>query len=203
MKKKTKQRLKKIAVISMIVVIALPLFSGFMQYRKPVSQSDLTLNQKQIESMMSVQDETKNERFEPVPNIKGDYKVTKVHDGATLSVMWGDEESQVKLIGIKIPERVEEKALAFLKKELEEIDMVSLEFDKDKKDKDGNLLAYAYLPDNIYTSLNIKLLEKGYAQLDTESENVKYIEDLKGAQKFAKEKNIGCWEEKEIEVKDK
>lgn len=198
MKKKIKQRLKKVMIGSMLIAISLPLFSGFMPQE---DQGGLVADPKIMQALLeSQQDQPADEEMPVLPNIEGDYKVMDVADGTSLTVMWGDEEATVKLIGVDVPQDMQKDAAAFLKAELEGTDMVSLEFDVKDKDEEGNLLAYVYLPDDVYTSLNSKLLVNGCARLAEESENERYIEDLRGAQQQARESKVGLWaDEKEKE----
>src|SRR3989338_3980649 len=70
--------------------------------------------------------------------------------------------------------------------------MVRLEFDVEKRDKYGRLLAYVYLEDG--TFLNAKIIEEGYAQVMTIPPNVKYAGYFLKLQKEAREKIKGLWE---------
>ena len=193
MKRKTKRRFKKAAVGLMLVAISLPLFSGFMPQEQTTS-----VDPRILESMLNSSAEEENiEKEEPVPNMEGYYQLNKVLDGNSLSVMWGDEEKTVTLLGVTVPKEMEEKAKALLQKTLSETDMIGLEFDENDKDADGNLLAYAYHPDDIHTTLNSELLANGYAKLKNENKGLKYIEDLRSAEKMARTKQLGCWAPKE------
>lgn len=72
--------------------------------------------------------------------------------------------------------------------------VVRLEFDVQKRDKYGRLLAYVWLPDG--RMLNEVLLEEGYAVLLTIPPNVKYVERFREAQRRAREAGKGLWGEK-------
>lgn len=189
MKRKTKKRLKKVAVSIMLIAISLPLFSGFVPQKQTAS-----IDPQILEAMLnSSKKEETIEKEEPVPNMEGYYLLNKVLDGSSLSVMWGDEEKTVKLIGVTVPKEMEKKAKALLQKILSETDMIGLEFDENEKDADGKLLAYAYHPDDIHTTLNSELLANGYAKLEKENKELKYIEDLRSAERIARTKQLGCW----------
>jgi len=71
---------------------------------------------------------------------------------------------------------------------------VKLEFDVQKRDRYGRLLAYVYLPDG--RMLNEVLLEEGYAMLLTIPPNVKYVERFRKAQRKAVEGKRGLWNER-------
>lgn len=192
MRRKTKRHIKKIAVGAMLIAISLPLFSGFLPQEKST-----TIDPALLEAMLESQDEKgKSEKEEPVPNLEGYYKLNSVLDGKTVSVSWGDEQKNVELIGVTVPKEQEKKAKALLQKKLSQIDLIGLEFDETKESEDGVLKAYIYHPEDIHTTLNSELLANGYAKLQEKIE-LKYIEDLRSAEREAKEKRLGCWASEE------
>lgn len=135
--------------------------------------------------------------------------VTKVIDGDTVEL---ENKERVRFIGIDTPEIWEsdklERDIKRTKKDKETIirmgkaaslftkslvggKRVRLEFDVEKKDRYGRLLAYVYLPDG--KMLNAELLREGYAQIYTFPPNVKYIEMFRKLQEEAREQNRGLW----------
>jgi len=75
---------------------------------------------------------------------------------------------------------------------------VKLEFDVQKRDRYGRILAYVYLPDG--RMLNEVLLKEGYAMLLTIPPNVKYEYKFKKAYREAVSKKKGLWSQiQEIE----
>jgi micrococcal nuclease len=136
-------------------------------------------------------------------------KVIRVIDGDTIKI---EDGSLVRLIGIDTPEYYESNKLfrdarrlkqdiatikkmgamsyAFTKQMLQD-KYVRLEFDIEKYDKYGRLLAYVFLPDG--TFVNGKIIEKGYACVYTIPPNVKYAALLNRLQQEAREKNAGLW----------
>lgn len=187
MKRKTKKKLKMVVVWSLLVVMMLSLLTGLIPRQSETVTTDPKLMQAFLDSQNPADEE------EILPNIEGNYIVNEVVDGSSLSIMWGDEERTVKLIGVDVPRDMEKKAVALLKNELPEESMVSLEFDVLSEDEDGNLLAYIYRPEDVYTSLNSKLIVEGLAKVNDDSENTKYIEDLRSAENVARENEVGCW----------
>jgi len=135
--------------------------------------------------------------------------VNRVVDGDTLQLASGE---RVRLIGIDTPELHEsgklerdsqrsgqdkkaiqqlgELAYEFTRK-LVEGKQVRLEFDAEKKDKYGRLLAYVYLPDG--TFVNAEIVKQGYASLMTIPPNVKYSDSLLKLYKEARENKRGLW----------
>jgi micrococcal nuclease len=74
---------------------------------------------------------------------------------------------------------------------------VALEFDVERVDPYGRLLAYVWIPD--YSMFNEVLLKEGYAQMATFPPNVKYVERFQEAQREAREANRGLWAPSEVQ----
>lgn len=138
-----------------------------------------------------------------------DILVTRVVDGDTLKLENGE---RVRLIGIDTPEMHESsklykdsqrtnqdirtiqamgrKAYVFTK-DLVEGERVRLEFDVEKRDRYGRLLAYVFLKDG--TFINAEIVKEGYASLMTYPPNVKYVDEFKKLYREARENNRGLW----------
>ncbi|MFH1593177.1 MAG: thermonuclease family protein [Candidatus Omnitrophota bacterium] len=135
--------------------------------------------------------------------------ITRVVDGDTVEL---ENRERVRLIGIDTPEawfssKLERDAKRTKKdyktiitmgiaaskftRALAEKKIVRLEFDAEKKDRYGRLLAYVYLPDG--RMLNAELVKEGYAQVYTFPPNVKYVELFSKMQREARESNRGFW----------
>jgi micrococcal nuclease len=69
---------------------------------------------------------------------------------------------------------------------------VRLEFDVERHDKYGRILAYVYLVDD-GTFVNAKIIEEGYASLMTYPPNVKYADEFVKLYRQARENNLGLW----------
>jgi len=136
--------------------------------------------------------------------------VKRAVDGDTLVLENGE---RVRLIGIDTPELHESKKLyrdaqrsgedvktiqgmgkraAEFTKDLVEGKRVRLEFDVERKDKYGRLLAYVYLVDD-GAFVNAKIVEEGYASLMTYPPNVKYADEFVKLYREARENNRGLW----------
>ncbi|MCM8781042.1 MAG: thermonuclease family protein [Candidatus Omnitrophica bacterium] len=138
-----------------------------------------------------------------------DILVSRVIDGDTLMLESGQ---RVRLIGIDTPEmhdsdklyrdsqrtgqdirtikELGRRAWRFTK-DLTENKRVSLEFDVDKKDRYGRLLAYVYLKDG--TFVNAEIVRQGYASLLTIPPNVKYADLFLRLYQEARENKRGLW----------
>lgn len=127
------------------------------------------------------------------------YTVTRVVDGDTIKINYNSKEESVRLIGIDTPESVHpdasrnvfngEIASNYTKTLLEGKD-IELEFDTQKRDRYGRLLAYVYIDG---TMVNRLLLKEGYAQVSTYPPNVKYVDEFTKIQKSARENSKGLW----------
>jgi len=135
--------------------------------------------------------------------------VTRVIDGDTLKLANGQ---RVRLIGVDTPEVYESvklyrdaqrsgqdiAAIKALGKRSSKFtrDLVQgkagrLEFDVEKKDKYGRLLAYVYLEDG--TFVNAEIVRQGYASLMTYPPNVKYADLFLKLYQEARENKRGLW----------
>lgn len=128
-------------------------------------------------------------------------RVTKVIDGDTIILANGE---RIRYIGVDTPElrrkvrgrwMYEPRPFAEdsteFNRRLTEGKIVRLEFDVEKRDKYGRLLAYVYLENG--TFVNAELLKQGYAQLTTIPPNVKYVDLFVSLQREARQNNRGLW----------
>ncbi|MBN1526505.1 MAG: thermonuclease family protein [Candidatus Omnitrophica bacterium] len=137
--------------------------------------------------------------------------VQRAVDGDTLKLANGE---RVRLIGVDTPEVHEsvklyrdaskskqdvkairamgKKASEFTKK-LTEGKPVRLEFDVQKKDRYGRLLAYVYLENG--TFVNAEIIKQGYANVMTIPPNVKYQDLFLKLYREAREAKRGLWKE--------
>jgi micrococcal nuclease len=122
-------------------------------------------------------------------------KVKKVIDGDTLLLT---NREKVRLIGVDTPEtkhpqkpvqRFGKEAYLFTKRMVEG-KKVRLEFDWQKKDKYGRLLAYVYLSDD--TFLNAEIIKQGYGFAYTRFP-FKYLEEFRKYEREARENRRGLW----------
>jgi micrococcal nuclease len=121
-------------------------------------------------------------------------KVTRVIDGDTFET---DRGQKVRLIGVDAPETVHpSKPVEHFGKEASEYtrgmlegQTVRLEYDQQRIDKYGRVLAYVYL-DTIF--FNARLIQNGYAHAYTLFP-FKYLEDFRQYERTAREKGAGLW----------
>lgn len=138
-----------------------------------------------------------------------DILAKRVIDGDTIQLETGE---RVRLIGIDTPEMHESNKLyrdsqrtqqdistiqklgrrAYeFTRNLVEGKRVSLEFDIEKHDKYGRLLAYVYLKNG--TFVNAEIVRQGYASLMTIPPNVKYSDLFLKLYREARENRRGLW----------
>ncbi len=122
-------------------------------------------------------------------------KVKRVIDGDTLLLTNGEK---VRLIGVDTPEtkhpqkpvqRFGREAYLFTR-ELVEGKEARLEFDWQRRDKYGRLLAYVYLTDG--TFLNAEIIIQGYGFAYTRFP-FKYLEEFRKYEREARENGKGLW----------
>jgi micrococcal nuclease len=122
-------------------------------------------------------------------------EVIRVHDGDTVTLSYKGSKYRVRLIGIDAPELGQKPWGRISKNHLKEIlpDRIKIEMDVQSRDRYGRLLAY--LRDENGTLINQKMVEDGYAVLLTIPPNVKHVDELKEAQRKAREAGRGLWGE--------
>jgi micrococcal nuclease len=130
----------------------------------------------------------------PLP--EGMVRVVEVYDGDTIGVMVEGSREKIRLIGIDAPEMGQQPwgkmAKEHLRKLLENSDwVVALGFDLQERDKYGRLLRYVTTPDG--SMINVQMLRDGYAMLLTIPPNIKHVDELRKAQREARDKGLGIW----------
>jgi micrococcal nuclease len=126
------------------------------------------------------------------------FNVKHITDGDTIITTTGEK---IRLLGIDSPEIASEKMPAQFFSEESKIAAINLlkgksirlEFDEEKTDKYGRLLAYIFLKDG--TFINAKLIEDGYARAYFIPPNVKYYSHFKKLEKEAIKNRKGVWSE--------
>lgn len=125
-------------------------------------------------------------------------KAVKIYDGDTIGAVVFGRFEKIRLIGIDAPEMDQIPWGGKSKKCIEtliadEDSTVLVEYDIERRDKYGRLLAYIRKQDG--RLLNEELLIKGCAVLFTIPPNVRYAGRFRAAQKKAREQKTGLWNE--------
>lgn len=141
--------------------------------------------------------------------------VIRVVDGDTLKVAYQGRPVSVRLIGIDTPESRENvkarrdagrsrkrlevvlllgrRAHHFVRGLIKPGERIRLEFDAERRDRYGRLLAYVYLPDG--RMLNEVIVRSGFAQPMTYPPNVRYRNLFSEAYREARAEGRGLWKE--------
>ena len=123
------------------------------------------------------------------------YKVKRVIDGDTLLLINGE---RVRLIGVDTPETKHpqkpvqyfgREAYLFTKQMIDGKE-ARFEFERQKRDRYGRLLAYVYLLDG--TFFNAEIIKQGYGFAYTRFP-FKYMEEFRRYQREARENRRGLW----------
>lgn len=130
-----------------------------------------------------------------------EFLVTKVIDGDTIVLENGNV---IHYAGVNAPRaRSREGGAEFFAREafrqnkkLVLLKKVRLEFDVEKKDSDGNLLAYVYVRN---TFVNGEMIRLGYARSRVTPPNVRYKDLLQRYEKEASARCVGLWQEGKAE----
>ena len=122
-------------------------------------------------------------------------RVVRVNDGDTVTVSIDGRREKIRLIGIDAPEMGQgpwgERAKRHLDYIFYSSRNVYLEYDVERRDKYGRLLAYIRAADG--RLVNAEMLRDGYAVLFTFPPNVKHAEEFTLAQRKARERRLGIW----------
>lgn len=125
-------------------------------------------------------------------------KVDRVVDGDTAKVFFEGRSEYVRYIGIDTPESVDPdsavecfgpEAKAFNESQLE-AGTVRLEFDEERRDRYGRLLAYVYVGELM---LNAELLRQGYAETMTIAPNDSRADRFRQIEADARKEGLGLW----------
>jgi len=127
-------------------------------------------------------------------------RVVRVVDGDTIRVRLGGTEERVRYIGVDTPESVKPgtpvqcfgKAASSFNTRLVGARTVRLEFDAERRDRYGRLLAYVYRePDGLF--VNAELVRRGYAQPLTIPPNVAHASEFRRLGRSARRGGRGLW----------
>jgi len=122
--------------------------------------------------------------------------VKRVYDGDTILIETGEK---VRYLGIDAPEiggqgeKSEFMAIASRDFNFQLVGntRVRLEFDKEKRDRYGRILAYVYLENG--DMVNALLVKRGFARVMIKRPNIKYFSLLLNDQREAMAKKNGIW----------
>jgi micrococcal nuclease len=127
-------------------------------------------------------------------------RVVRVVDGDTIRVRIGGTEERVRYIGVDTPETVKPgtpvqcfgKAASAFNARLVRARTVRLEFDAERRDRYGRLLAFVYRePDGLF--VNAELVRRGYAQPLTIAPNVAHASEFRRLARTARRGGRGLW----------
>jgi endonuclease YncB( thermonuclease family) len=135
----------------------------------------------------------------------GYHRVKFVYDGDTILL---DNEKKIRYLGINSPEIGREGAKSeFMAREARHANIqlvkgarVSLEFDKEEKDRYGRLLTYVFLENG--NMVNALLVRKGMAHVLLNRQGLKYEDLLLDCQRKAMNEKLGIWS-RSFKVKEK
>lgn len=126
-------------------------------------------------------------------------RVVFVYDGDTIDVMLGGRRVRVRYIGVDAPELFDERpawaALAeqawMENRRLVQGREVTLEWDVEREDRYGRILAYVYVEPGVF--VNGRLVEQGLARALVIPPNLKYRDVLLELERTAKRFGRGIW----------
>jgi micrococcal nuclease len=129
-------------------------------------------------------------------------RVVRVVDGDTLVIDRGRGSERLRYIGMDTPESVKPGSpVEFMGKEasaanaaLVEGREIVLERDVSETDQYDRLLRYAWLRDgDAWLMVNLELVRRGYAQVATYPPDVRWTDELRAAERVARDAGEGLW----------
>ena len=126
--------------------------------------------------------------------------VVRAVDGDTIEVRIDGTEEDVRYIGVDTPESVKPDTpvqcyalpASHFNEGLVEGETVRLDFDAERRDVYGRLLAYVYVGDEF---VNAELVRRGYARTLTIPPNTRYADLFDRLQREAADAHRGLWKE--------
>ena len=123
--------------------------------------------------------------------------VKQVYDGDTVALSSGEH---VRYIGVDAPEIDHQGGKSdFLAHEARQINAklvqgkpIRMEFDQERNDRHGRLLAYVFLENG--TMVNELLVKRGFARVFPNPPNLKYFSLLLDSQRQAMVERVGIWQ---------
>lgn len=125
----------------------------------------------------------------PNLNNSDSFLITKVIDGDTAILENG---KHVRFLGENSPEHDEGffNEAKVLNEKLILKKVVRLEFEKEKIDRYGRILAYVFIGDNL---INAEIVKNGFSIADFMQKNEKYQSEILTAENYAKSNCLGFW----------
>ena len=142
------------------------------------------------------------------PSLAGQYKILRVCDGDTISINYQGKEERVRLLRVDTPESVHpdkkqnipmgKTAAEYTEKRLAG-KSIDLEFEGERKDRHGRLLAYVFVGGKNYC---LELVEKGLSPYYTKyGLSKKYDKEFRQAETQARKQGLGIWGDPELTQK--
>ena len=123
-------------------------------------------------------------------------EIIRAIDGDSAVVSVDGHSDEARLIGIDAPEMGQFPWGLKAKRHFEDLifrssGKPSIEYDVERRDRYGRLLAYIRTGDG--RLVNSSMLRDGYAVLFTVPPNVRYVKEFREEQTYAREQRLGIW----------
>jgi len=136
----------------------------------------------------------------PFPSLADDSaRIIRVIDGDTVEAEINGEFDRIRLLRINTPEMTDTRPdvlelarasrLALERLVLNHV--VTLEYDRVRRDKYGRILAHLHRADGLW--VNREMVRLGFAEIMTIPPNVKHTDELLAAEREAREGKRGLW----------
>ena len=175
-----KKILKVLMVLTMITFIPIDVYAVDKEPESKEIKEEIEKEEVQEEKVEFVQcDDSKSAKFRNKDN----------------------ELINVKLLGISVPDKIEDETYEFICDTLEKSTDIKLEYDSNSEETDsyGRRYAWVFVDDLLLQDM---LVKEGYANISSQIAEYKYMDDLKLSLEEAKQDEKGIWKKVVEEIKN-
>ena len=175
-----KKILKVLMVLTMITFIPIDVYAVDKEPESKEIKEEIEKEEVQEEKVEFVQcDDSKSAKFRNKDN----------------------ELINVKLLGISVPDKIEDETYEFICDTLEKSTNIKLEYDSSSEETDsyGRRYAWVFVDDLLLQDM---LVKEGYANISSQIAEYKYMDDLKLSLEEAKQDEKGIWKKVVEEIKN-
>ncbi len=177
-----------IKIIRLFLIISLVLTIPMNTYAKEIE------NEKEVKEEIKVEEKEKSETEE--------VKFVQCDDSKSAKFRNNDNELiNIKLLGISVPDKIEDETYDFICETLGKSTDIKLEYDSNSEETDsyGRRYAWVFVDDLLLQDI---LVKEGYANISSQIADYKYMEDLKESLNEAKQDEKGIWKKVVEKIKE-
>lgn len=179
--------MKKKSAVALFLLGILFLTSGFLIRQNSLNQGPI-IKKNSLKDVSLKSSEEKTPEITEASQISNEL-IVRVIDGDTVVSNTGNT---IRYLGINAPEKGQPFSTESTEKNKNLVlgKSINLEYDLQVKDKYGRTLAYVFIGNKF---INLEMVKSGLAVSETIQPNVKYQDQILGAQKTSRDSCLGIW----------